>query len=87
MIFQPLNKHVEVKPLVQTSVVITQSSTYEEKGEVISIADGVTAVKVGDVAFFDSYLCAKYPDADGNFRYLVPEDSIRAKETNEQIPG
>lgn len=83
MIFQPLNKHVEIKPIEIAGVMAVQSSIYEEKGEVISIADGVTAVKVGDVAFFDSYLCAKYTDDQGKMRYLVPEESIRAKESNE----
>lgn len=80
MKFQPLNKHVEVEPIEQTSIIATQNNTFEEKGKVISIADGVTLVAVGDVAFFDSWLVAKYSDEQGNKRYLVPEEAIRAKE-------
>lgn len=78
--FKPLNKHVEVEPIEQTSIIATQSSTFEEKGRVLSIAEGVTLVAVGDVAFFDSWLVAKYSDGNGNKRYLVPEEAIRAKE-------
>lgn len=85
MKFQPLNKHVEVEPIEQTSIIATQNSTFEEKGKVISIASEVTLVAVGDVAFFDSWLVAKYSDANGNKRYLVPEEAIRAKETDEPL--
>lgn len=84
MIFQPLNKHVEVKPINVAGVIATQGATFEEKGTVISIADGVTLVDVGDIAYFDSWLCAKYVDEQGQDRYLVPEENIRAKENGQE---
>lgn len=86
MQFIPLNRHVEVKPVEQKSIVATANEVYEEKGAVLSIADGVTAVKVGEICYFDSWLCAKYPDSEGNIRYLVPEENIRAVERAEWKP-
>lgn len=79
---------MEVKPLTVAGVVVTQGATFEEKGTVISIAEGVTLVAVGDIAYFDSWLCAKYVDEAGADRYLVPEENIRAKEYGEeQVPA
>lgn len=85
MTFQPLNSHVEVKPLEQNTVMQSKDITYEEKGVVISIADEVTRVTIGDTVFFDSWLVAKYVDSEGLERYLVPEAAIRAKENNGQV--
>lgn len=85
MVFQPLNKHVEVSPIEQTSIISSQSATFEEKGEVLTIAEGVTLVKPGDIVFFDSWLVAAYTDSDGKKRWLVPEENIRAKEYGEPL--
>jgi len=79
--FKPINKHIEVAPMVQESIISTSDHVYEEKGKVISIADDVTRVEVGQTVFFDSYLVAKYPDNNNQIRYLVPEDAIRAIES------
>ena len=82
MIFQPLNLHIEVKPFKEETIIERRDHTYEERGEVLSIADGVTLVAVGDVVFFDSWLVAQYQDSDGNKRFLVPQENVRAKEIN-----
>lgn len=78
--FKPINKHIEIKPIEAKSIIATSSDVYEEKGSVISVAEEVTKVKVGDIAYFDSWLSAKYPDKDGNVRYLISEDAVRAVE-------
>lgn len=88
MKFIPLNLHLEIKPIEQEGIIATQSSSYEEKGLVLSVAEGVTLAKPGDIIFFDAWLCAKFPtgeqDKFGNdlFHWLVQEKDIRAKETD-----
>lgn len=78
--FIPLNNHIEVKPIEQKSIIATGNETYEEKGEVLSVAEGIISVKVGDIAYFDSWTCAKYKDNEDKMRYLVSLESIRAVE-------
>lgn len=80
MIFQPKNKHVEVKPLETQSIISSKDVSYEEKGTVMSIADDVTKVTVGVCAYFDSWQAAKFTDSNGETRWLVPEEAIRAIE-------
>lgn len=82
MAFQPLNRHVEVEPVETSSIIQSKDVTYEEKGKVISIAANVYIVKVGETVYFDSWLVSKYVGNDGKTRWLVPEDNIRAKETD-----
>ncbi len=81
--FTPLNAHVEIEPIAQESFMETSGHTFEEKGRVLSVGLSVTCVQVGDIAYFDSYLCAKYPDSTGKVRYLVPDGAIRARERSD----
>ncbi len=78
---KPLNKHVEVKPIPREGFIVSLKDSYEEIGTVLSVADDVSSVQVGDVVYFDSWLCAKYPNGD-EFYWLVPESALRAKECN-----
>lgn len=80
MTFQPINRHVEIAPVEVDSIISSQETTYEEKGVVVSIAQGVQLVSIGQTVYFDSYLTAKYEDNQGKVRYLIPEDKIRAIE-------
>lgn len=80
--FKPLRTHVEVKPLEQQTIIATKDVTYEEKGVVVSIGDEVEVVEVGWTVYFDSWLAARYTDNEGNARWLVPEENIRACETD-----
>ncbi len=77
-----MNNHIEVLPIEQKSIV--RSSTeheFEEKGEVASLPDSYFGViQLGDIVYFDSWLCAKYIDSDEKERYLVKEENIRAYE-------
>lgn len=76
----PLNKHVLVKPVVYEGFIASQKETYEEKGVVLAVADGVEIVKEGDTILFDSWLACKYPAViEGEFDWLVPSENIRAK--------
>lgn len=79
-IFLPVNNHVEVKPLKFEKFIASADTTFEEKGEVMSVAKGMDTVVVGDIVYFDSWQCAKYPDSEGNVRYLVKLEDIRAVE-------
>ncbi len=81
MVFRPINKHIEVEPMVMETIIERSDHAYEEKGMVISVADDTKVVNPGQTVYFDSYLCAKYPDNSGKTRYLVPEDAVRAVET------
>jgi hypothetical protein len=83
MKFKPLNLHCEIEPIKQDSFIASQDQMFEEKGKVMSIADGVTKVKVNEIAYFDSWLCARFIDSEGKTRYLIPEENIRAVETDE----
>lgn len=84
MKFQPLNKHIEVEPIEEGGIISSQTSTYEEKGKVLSYADDCDyGWDAGDVVFFDAWMCAKYKDSAGRERWLVPEESIRAYESTE----
>lgn len=78
--FLPLNKRVQVKPVEIDSIIATTKTTYEEKGEVLNVADGVTIVKVGQTVYFDSWMCSKYTDNNGNICWLVPQENIQACE-------
>lgn len=82
MKFTPINRHVEVEPIEENSVVATQSAVYEEKGKVLSCADDCDmAWDVGDIVYFDAWLVAKYKSSDEKERWLVPEENIRAYES------
>ena len=54
----------------------TEGVSYQEKGEVLAVADGVS-VPIGCTVLFDSWLCAKYPSKDGDI-WLVRYEDVRA---------
>lgn len=83
MIFQPLNGHVEIQPDEQNTIVQQRDTTFEERGVVMSVAQEVTKIRVGERVYFDSWLCSKFTDSTGKIRYLVPEENIRAVERTE----
>ena len=88
MIFKPTNGQIEIRPIEMEGFVSDASGTFEEKGEVISLADdllisNVPFCKVGDVVYFDSWVSAKFPDEKGEIRYLIPAEYVRAIETME----
>lgn len=82
MQFKPLTRHVEVQPIKEEIFGDAQEALYEERGTVVSIADGVTTVKVGDIVFFESWLCKKsltgekLESGEEKVRYLVQEDNL-----------
>ncbi len=81
----PLNHHVQIEPIKQVAF-LSADNPYDEKGVVLSVADSVVRVKEGDIVFFDSWLVSKYEGSDKKLIYLVPEESIRAKEVNAPLP-
>ncbi len=69
-----------VKPLVYEGFIASQKESYEEKGTVLAVGDGVEIVKEGDMILFDSWLACKYPgETEGEFDWLVPAENIRGK--------
>lgn len=84
MIFKPLNRHVEIEPLKEETFGDLPDASFEEKGKVISKADDVTMLEIGDIVYFDAWLVAKYI-RDEKMLYLVEEQNVRAIE-REQIP-
>lgn len=83
MSFTPINKHIEVEPIKQDGLTVSADHVYEEKGKVISIAEDLPDIPFseGDVVYFDSWLCAKFPDESGTIHYLVEMSAIRAYES------
>jgi hypothetical protein len=78
--FTPINRHVEVEPIVQDNMIVSNDTAFEEKGVVVSVAKEIIGIPVGATIFFDSWTSAKFPDKDGKIRYLVQEENIRAIE-------
>lgn len=94
----PLNNHVLIRPLKHEDFVEGENS-YDEKGEVLALpfeligvvrgdeqGYAVPLLEIGDIVYFDSYLCAKYPSPDPDVPYwLVDFKDIRAKDAK-KIP-
>lgn len=76
----PLNKHIEVEPVVVDDFIASAKDLYEEKGLVVSVANDVLKIKQGWLVYFDGWQAAKYQDANKKVHWLVPEDAIRAYE-------
>lgn len=85
----PLNNHVLIRPLKHEDFVEGENS-YDEKGEVLALPADLTSeaagwLSVGEVVYFDSYLCAKYPSADPEVPFwLVDFKDIRAKDSKNE---
>lgn len=61
---QPLNNHVLISPIKHEDFVEGQNS-YDEMGEVLALPIGANiALLPGDIVYFDSFLCKKYPGED-----------------------
>lgn len=83
---KPVNGHILIEPITHEGFIASQRDTYEEIGIVRAVAiefpDAFT-VKVGDKVYFDAWLAAKYPKADGSdgeFYWLVKWEDVRAIE-------
>ncbi|MDE2232922.1 MAG: hypothetical protein KGJ90_02205 [Patescibacteria group bacterium] len=77
----PINGHILIKPLSRETMYMSNQTSYEERGEVLSLGAAIYPdLHVGDAVYFDSWLAAKYFDASGNEHWLIPYDKIRAIE-------
>lgn len=77
----PINSHVLIEPVKEESAFQSSQQTYEERGKILAIADGLPQpFSVGDFVYFDSWVAARYKDAEGNEHWVVPFDHIRAVE-------
>lgn len=84
---KPLNNHVKIKPIEYDSFTVTSKGKYEEMGEVIDTAVGVT-LPIGSVVYFDSWLAKKYPvkGQPGEYVWFVNYDDIVAYEEIPEQP-
>lgn len=84
--FVPFKGSIEVKPFDRKGIVVSQDVSLIEAGEVISVGEGVTFFKVGDIAHFEAWGCSKtVKDIDGVEHYVVfvKEEIIRGKHAKE----
>lgn len=75
--FIPHYNKIEIKPLVKESVILTEDKKLVECGEVVAVGTDVKFVKVGDIVYFDSWVCSKTPkDKDGVEHFVIPNSDI-----------
>lgn len=80
--FVPTLGRVWVKPLKRNTVVASLDKNLEEYGEVM--ADYLGDYKKGDMVFFQSHMCDKATDDEGNEYYVVLEGGILGKYVAEE---
>ena len=63
----PLNGHVLIAPIKHDDFV-EGGSSFDEMGEVLELEPGYiyTHINKGDIVYFDSFLCKKYPGEDAD---------------------
>lgn len=76
----PINNHVLIEPAKEETAFSSSQQTFEERGKVLGIAEGISTIQEGDYVYFDSWVAARYKDAEGNEHWVVPFDHIRAVE-------
>jgi hypothetical protein len=74
-----LNNHVLVEPLPHNDFV-EGSDKLEPMGTVLTIAEGITEVSVGDTVYFEEFLAKKFPtDEPDKFLWFIPVNEICGK--------
>lgn len=71
MKFIPFPGQIEVAPRERSAIILSEDKTFVESGEVVAVGDGVTFFKVGDIAYFDAWVCRKATDPDRVDHYVV----------------
>ncbi len=78
MKFIPYCDKIEVEPIKQDQVILSQEQSFEEMGIVVAIGDHVQGIfpelAIGDTLFFVSHGCWKTPEVEGKRHYLVSCD-------------
>lgn len=70
----PFGKNILIKPAEKKQVLVTDSGTLCEYGEVLAVGDAVEHIKVGDKIGFTVWGIQKL-EIDGEWHYFLPEDS------------
>lgn len=85
----PLNNHIQIEPEEHQDFIASASSTYDEIGKVIAVAEGVDEVWPGDRVYFDSWTASKFPTGDGKFYWLIPYENVKAVDplSEERVQG
>lgn len=68
--------YVLIKPVANTTSIdlVRQESDKPEIGEVVSVAEHTTNIKVGDTVFFYKYAAVNMRDTESNLTYLLVRD-------------
>jgi len=86
MIFQPYLNHVEIKPIELKGALDVEDTRYLEMGEILSVYEGCTAFKVGDIICFENMVhtrIPKYGDEPERHVVQITERGVNGKyETN-----
>ena len=79
---QPVNGHLLIQPIEHESFVATSQNTYEERGIVLAVAEGLKdRVTAGDRVYFDAWLAAKFPGEKPNsYNWFVKWEDVRSIE-------
>lgn len=86
MTFQPLNGRVEVKPMEEGGIVISQNEKYDTKGTVTSVySEDHARVSVGDIVFFNSWDADKCHIDGDDYRYVVHETDLLGRIPHEPL--
>lgn len=77
---KPINLHILIAP-IKSEDFVEGAGAFDEVGEVLALAEGVTTVQIGQKVYFDSYLVARYPSGDIDKPYwLIKLEDVRAVE-------
>jgi hypothetical protein len=82
MIPRPVNGHLVIDPLKQTTFLPTDKGTFDEVGIVLSERPWYKFwwAKRGEKVWFDSWLSSKHPTGeDDNYFWLVKWRDVKAK--------
>ena len=63
-----LNDYFRIEPLVHDTFVVNDKLTYNEMGKIVGMPDVWQRERpewMGGVAYFDSYICKRYPVVGG----------------------
>lgn len=73
MKIKPFGNNILVKPTEKKQILVSDSGTLCEYGEVLAIGEGVSSIKVGDIIGFTTWGVNKL-EIDGTTHYFVQED-------------
>jgi co-chaperonin GroES (HSP10) len=71
MKFIPRWGRIEIEPIKDESLLLSEDKKFVEKGKVIALGDDNGFCKEGDVIYFDAYGIYQTPEIDGKSHFIV----------------